>query len=122
MYIHNFVCTYKLHDLDNQEDVYRMQMLQAFDLKEWDNDIIDKETKILYEKIKKTNHLQDIISKIKSSEKFSKFIAFIGEDDYDLFKILFIFDLFDVAHKCFCDIYNAGEINEENKKMLLKNI
>ena len=122
MYICNFACTYKLHDNDLQEDMYRLQMLQAFDLTEWDDDVIETKTKNLYNKIKNKNQLHEIITKIKESDKFSKFIAFIGDDDYDLFKILFIFDLFDLAHKCFCDICNAGEITEENKKMLLKNI
>lgn len=122
MYCHNFVCTYKLHDNDIQEDIYRAQMLQAFSLKEWDNNIIEEKTKILFDKLKNTEQLREIINKIKTSEKFSKFIAFIGDNDYDLFKILFVYDLFDIAHKCFCDVYKAGVINEENKKMLLNNI
>ena len=122
MYICNFACTYKLHEENLQEDMYRLQMLQAFDLTEWDDDVIEKNTKILYEKIKNKGQLNEIITKIKESDKFGRFITFIGVDEYDLFKILFIFDLFDLAHRCFCDIYNAGEITEENKKMLLKNI
>ena len=122
MYICNFACTYKLHEENLQEDMYRLQILQAFDLKEWDDDVIEKNTKILYEKIKNKGQLNEIITKIKESDKFGRFITFIGVDEYDLFKLLFIFDLFDLAHRCFCDIYNAGEMKEENKKMLLKNI
>ena len=44
MYITNFACTYKLHDEEDQEDVYRAQFLQAFNLNEWDDNKINEET------------------------------------------------------------------------------
>lgn len=48
MYITNFACTYKLHDEEDQEDVYRAQFLQAFNLNEWDDNKINEETDKLY--------------------------------------------------------------------------
>lgn len=122
MYVHNFICTYKSHGEQNSEDLYRMQYLQAFNLDNWDDTVIEKKSAELFDKISKNEGMSEIINKIKGTAKFKGIISLLGDEERDLFKLLFIYDLFDLSHKCFCDILNDGNIREDNKIMLLKNI
>ena len=106
MYKSDFLCTYKLHNEDEQEDMYRLQFLQAFDTNKWDDNHIEKETKILYDKICESDDIKEALNKIKLSDKFKAVLAIMGDDNYTLFKVLFMYDFFDLAHKCFCDFLN----------------
>ena len=147
MYLTDFVCTYKLHEDSETDDVYRLQFLQAFCLDNWDDEKIEKETKNLYETVTQKVDFTDIFDRVKKSDKY-KFIFQLALvscdeacsqegiisnseceeerinkiDNYATFKILFMYDLFDLAHRCFCDILNTGIINTDNKNMLLNNI
>ena len=122
MYTTDFICTYKMHEDDAKDDMYRLQFLQAFKLDNWDDDKIERQTKNLYDCICKKENLVDIYKKIRECDKYSFILNFLGNDDYSTFKILFMYDLFDLAHTCFCDILNTGIINIDNKNMLLNNI
>lgn len=122
MYSTDFICTYKLHDEESKDDIYRLQFLQAFKLNNWDDDKIEKQTRILYDRICKIDNLTDVYKKLRECDKYSFILNLLGNDDYSTFKILFMYDLFDLAHKCFCDIINNGIINIDNKNMLLNNI
>lgn len=122
MYSSDFLCTYKLLQDDDQDDMYRLQFLQAFQINKWDDREIEKKTKELYDVVEKNNALSEIIAKLRQSTKFKFITSIVGDDDYNTFKILFMFELFDLAHKCFCDILNDGIINIDNKNILLNNI
>ena len=122
MYCSDFLCTYKLHKEEESEDIYRLQFLQAFQLDNWDDDKIEKETQELFSRVKSLEDFKEIFDKLKQSDKFKFMFIIMGNDDYTLFKVLFMYDLFDLAHKCFCDILNNGIINIDNKNMLLNNI
>tara|TARA_B110000967_G_C18340380_1_gene296346 strand:- start:63 stop:398 length:336 start_codon:yes stop_codon:yes gene_type:complete len=111
-----------MHEDDTKDDMYRLQFLQAFKLDNWDDDKIEKQTKDLYDCICKKDNLSDIYKKIKACDKYSFILNLLDNDDYSAFKILFMYDLFDLAHKYFCDILNTGIINIDNKNMLLNNI
>jgi hypothetical protein len=105
MYITNFVCTYKLHDDEVQEDMYRMQILQAFHLTSWDDDQINKETDRLYDLCNKTERFSELLDKLKKSTELQFIISIMGENDnVVLFKCLFRFELFDIAHKYISNI------------------
>ena len=42
MYQTDFICTYKnIDDSSEQEDLYRIQLLQAFDIDMWDDDEVN---------------------------------------------------------------------------------
>ena len=43
MYSTDFICTYKMHEDDTKDDMYRLQFLQAFKLDNWDDDKIEKQ-------------------------------------------------------------------------------
>ena len=71
MYCTDFLCTYQIHneDEDIQEDIYRCQLLQSFGLEEWDDDIINNETTVLYNKMKDIPQMVLVFEKIKSQEE-----------------------------------------------------
>ena len=115
MYITNFVCTYKLHDDDIQEDMYRAQFLQAFGLKTWDDEQINKKTNTLYDLCSTTPEFSELLDKLRKAETLQLLISLMGESDDIVFKCLFRFELFDLAHKYFC---NVIENKPYDKKLL----
>ena len=122
MYDYNFICTYKKHAFEDQEDIYRAQFLQAFGIDSWDDKKIDDITNDLYDIITPSPDLDDILNKIKSSSKFAQFIELMGDNKKDLFKLLFMFDLFDSAHNCFRDLIKDKIITPNNKSIIMNNI
>ena len=48
MYNTDFVCTYKLHEEEDQDDMYRVQLLQAYNLEKWDDKIINNTMTTLF--------------------------------------------------------------------------
>ena len=111
MYCTDFLCTYQVHneDEDIQEDIYRCQLLQSFGLEEWDDDIINNETTVLYNKMKDIPQMVLVFEKIKSQEVYQIFITFLGDDNYTLFKLLFKFELFYATHAILCYYLARGE-------------
>ena len=121
MYCCDFICTYKRHELEYQEDMYRKQFLQAFDIDRWDDVIIEDSTKKLYDTICEKESLDEIFDRVNRSAKFSSIVPFL-ENNYDLFKLLFTYELFDLSHNCFRDILDNGKISDNNKTALMNNI
>jgi len=111
MYCTDFLCTYQIHndDEDIQEDMYRSQLLQSFGLEEWNDDIINEETNVLYNKIKDVPQMVLVFEKIKSQEVYQFFLTFLGDDNYTLFKLLFKFELFYATHAILCYYLARGE-------------
>lgn len=122
MYITNFACTYKMHDIDDQEDMYRAQFLQVFNLKEWDDNIINAETEKLYTLCKTKKEFPILINKLKQSSELKTLMFIMGEGDDILFKCLFRFELFDVAHKYFCNVIENKAFDEKTLSHVLNQI
>ncbi len=113
-YQHDFICTYKLMDNDNdQEQMYRIQLLQAFDLNHLDDDKMNQtimelytiisdslEFKQIFRKARENNSIKEIINLIDNTEDEDD-IGDIGDDL--IFKILFKFEYFDLLHRCIVD-------------------
>jgi len=122
MYNSNFICTYKKLLEEDQEDMYRIQFLQAFNLVKWDSVAIGTAMKELYNSIKDNNDIIEILNRMKDSQDLNIYISLLGDDEEDIFCLLFNFELFDLAHRCFCDIMNEKTIILINKQSLLENL
>ena len=122
MYVTDFICTYNKHDLSDQNTIYQEQFLQAFGVKEWNDDIINKSTLELYNSVKDNQDIKDILEKIKKNEKDSILMLILGSEDIDIFKSLFRFDLFDLTHRLLCTLLTTGKVNKKHKINLLSNI
>ena len=122
MYISDFVCTYKLHDEEDQEIMYRVQFLQALNLNKWDEKLVEKQLSTIYDLIKENKDIKHIIAKARTSKNLEMLLLFSGINDFTIFKILFKFELFDMTHRCICDLMCKNSILTTNKEELLKNL
>ena len=96
MYNTHFVCTYKIHDAEDEETqdiIYRYDYLSAFDLKEYDSDIIMKTLEDVYEKLKCDKDFMEIL------EAHPRFVA--DKKNYEfVMQLMFSFDTLDLFHLC----------------------
>ena len=114
-YISDFVCTYDLIDeYENSFWLYQIQLLQAFNLEQFDDNKINMITQALYEKYKDNTYISSIIKVdvlIQNQE--------IPIDDLTRFRLCFEYDTFYLIHSILCSIINNFKMNELNYKKLL---
>lgn len=118
-----------IEDLEyNNTESYQKLFLEVFDLKEWDDEIVEKKLEILFKKIRNEEIILELLERIKNSSKFSMFLMVIkmscNEEEYNLacFKLLFSYDLFLDFHKLLKDVMEEKEIEEYKKLNILANI
>lgn len=133
MYQTDFICTYKLMDEEFTDDLYKIQLLQAFNLEKWDDALINNLCYELYILLMKPDTIfRDIIEKGKQNRDIKNIYDSIiqeehtkqddhtkgeehakGEDDHDsiIFALLFTYDFFDLFHKCICEYFRNGVIS-----------
>jgi len=122
MYNIDFVCTYKQHDDEDQDDIYRIQFLQVYNLHTWDDTVINNTITSIFNKYVDNLDMKDIVNKGRDSDKFSNIKTYIGDDDLTIFKGFFQYDLFDKIHLCICDLEKTLEISPLNKSNLINNL
>ena len=139
MYQADFVCTYKLFDdidENDREQMYRIQLLQAFDLTLWNDDIINKVIEELYSSISLSGVFKDVFTKARRNKDISELlniynasnteietdkIAILDENDI-IFKILFKFEYFDLTHRCIIDYLINNSIDDIYLNKLLSEL
>ena len=109
MYNTSFLCTYKLHDdEDDQDTLYRYEYLNAFNLKEYDSFTIIAEIENIFKKIKDNKHFIQIA---ESHYHFSK----ENKNHELILQFLFSFHTFDLFHKCLVYLLNdENDTKDEN--------
>ena len=90
-YNHDFVCTYKMmENVENESDdsddetdypsmLYRLQLLQAFNMNKWSDDKINTNITELYDTLKDDETMKKIIGQVDSplgNDLFTKFVIF----------------------------------------------
>ena len=125
MYNYTFKCTYNLIDNSNmdseddtnefKENLYRSQLLQAFNMNELDyeskfEDIFD----YINGEIIKVENGRIILNKMKENSTF----PIAGME----LVLLFSYDYFYIFHNCLIDLFNNGDISDENFNMLIQKI
>ena len=98
MYQTDFICTYKfMDDTNDQEQMYRIQILQAFDLNEWDDDHINNIIMELYTTFANVDEFKEIFKKARANKSVMEMLDLFqlsGEERLDendiIFKILVI--------------------------------
>ena len=133
MYNTKFLCTYKLHDdEDDQDTIYRHEYLYAFGLKEYDSDKIMKTLEYIYEKLKNNADFIEILE-----SHFHYICDKNNNKNHEIvLQFLFSFHTFNLFHACLThllsddiscggdvDIYNKShETFIDNKKVLINEI
>jgi hypothetical protein len=128
---HNFVkktekCTYHTAEVFLETDqiteeekdfirncIYRQELLNLFDLEEFDQQKIIEEIQLLYEEIKFDEDIQYILEKVEGTYLINR---------EDCFLILFSFDYLHITQLCLCDYFTTGKIEEEHLVSLLASI
>jgi len=145
MYQADFICTYKFMDTPaDQEQLYKIQLLQAFDLTVWNDVTVDGILTELYASMKNDKNLQHILSKLSQLETLKEILN--KTEDYGtnsdgtntdgtntdgtntefnnmmLFTWLFQYDFFDLFHMCIVDFKLNGTIREKRMNELLNEL
>jgi hypothetical protein len=96
----------------DQEDQYRSEYLNAFNLEEFDDKQINKDIDALFERLITSPELTKCITKSAACFGNSEYlhIGLMG---------LFAFDFFYLAHPCICEFLETGTIAEEKINALL---
>lgn len=112
-----FKCTYQAMDnLDDSENLYRIQFLQAFNTNKWDSYIIDNTIQTIYTLLKEYEYGIKILESVNLNVSITNFI-----NNSDIY-ILFSYDYFYAFHDCVCDIANKGFISDINYNYLIERI
>lgn len=108
-YDSTFYCTYKNVDDD---DLYRIQYLQAFKLDAYNEDTIMQTSNKLFYICK--DHFNHLFTDMRNKKhNLSHVILFFGNNytDLDLFSSLFCMDVFQEFHSCLCEILNTNSLS-----------
>ena len=110
----DFICTYKLMDNDDdRNDLYQIQMLQAFGLRHFNEDEMSENVLQLYHQLKDCNEIQEILEEgVKANPQMNMTHAI-------MFMCLFSYDFFNLFHKCLIDYFTTGSILEESKRDMI---
>jgi len=112
MYNTHFICTYKMHDANDEETqdiIYRFDYLSAFGLKEYDSDIIMKTLEEVYEKLKCDKDFVEIL------ESHPRFVA--EKKNYEfVMQLMFSFDTLDLFHSCLVYLLYKHRLDESKNK------
>jgi hypothetical protein len=122
MYNTDFVCTYKQHEEEDQDDMYRIQLLQVYNLDRWDDTIINNTKASIFNKYKDNLDMKEILNKARDSDKLSNIKLCIADDDLTIFTGLFQYELFNLIHLCICDLEKSSAISTLNKSNILNNL
>ena len=127
MYQADFICTYKRMDNEHdQEQLYRIQLLQAFNLNEWDDEKINTTIDDLYMVLARIKEFNAIFLKARLNKQMIEMMDLFklsGEERLDendiIFKLLFKFEYFDLLHRCIVDYLLNNAIAEKYINNLL---
>jgi hypothetical protein len=132
MYQTDFICTYKLmEDEFSRNQLYRIQVVQAFNLEVCDEDIINKIIKSLYTQFEQLERFRTIVETAMTNTLLIEIFEAFDVNDKNtnkasykkefFFTLLFNYEHFDLLHRCICEQLNKGEImNGTYEKMINK--
>ena len=122
MYQTDFICTYKNIDDSDQEDLYRIQLLQAFNIDTWDDEEVNNITEGLFNQMATAGGMKDIITKCREYPDHAMLVSMMGSDDLTIFRLLFKFELFVFMHKCIVEYITTGKISSDSLANITKNL
>ena len=109
LYNFELICTYeKIKDYDESEILYKIQFLQIFNIEEFDEEVINNITIMLFNYFKDNEFINKLIS--NTSLKNNKDIAF---------RMFFAFPTLYMFHKLLSDLYYEKDFDEENYNQLI---
>jgi len=119
----DFLCTYNMiSDENDSTDLYRIQLLQIFDLKSFDETYISSNIRNLYLQLKNNDEIKEIIKIIFEKNNSNMLFYINSPDNLDkntlVFQLLFGYDYLYLFHKCYSNYFN----DIQNKTYNVNNI
>jgi hypothetical protein len=119
MYQADFICTYKFMDTTEEQDqLYKLQLLQAFGTDEWDDDVIATTLEELYAELNEDIQLQAILLQLSNVGALQMLIENESDSQFVLFKLLFQYEYFDLFHKCVIEFREKKTIGDKTGNAL----
>lgn len=123
-YCDDFVCTYHMHDEEDQDDIYKCQIIQAFMIEDWYDDSVNKTVQTLYNEFTNEKNPHYIENKAQMERLYEKLDGYLfpnsinnnnnnqttKERQFVLFQSLFGFDYFFKTHSLICNFLNNNKI------------
>lgn len=133
MYQYDFLCTYKLIDDEYKEQLYKIQLLQAFNINDYDDNVITKTITDIFNKFNSNDKFRKIIESAIKSSCIKDIYNLIGSVDNTvndlhqhkekiIFSLIFNYDYFDLLHKCICDLYINNDIKDQTLDNLINKL
>ena len=97
---------------DSADLIYKSDILQVFDLIDYDDAKIEQEMITLFGILKNNEKMVECMKQLAH--------RFVSEDLEFGMMLLFSYDTFYVMHLCICDVVEKGEPDEENMDLLIK--
>ena len=121
-YAADFICTYKMIEDDYEDSLmlYRLQLLQAFNLINFNDDIINKVSEDLYEKYKNNEYILKLIESSNLTENLTEHFNDRLDNNLTIFRSYFKYETFHLFHSILCSLENDKKINEVNYEKLLE--
>lgn len=96
MYLKNFLTTYKeIEHYEDSYELYKIQLMQIFDLFNFDDKIIAKQNDIIDKELSTNNDYINIKKKLLN--KYDNILF----DENNISILFFSYDYFDTFHKCY---------------------
>lgn len=115
MYQSDFICTYhKLNDLDESDILYKVQLLQAFNLNEWNDELVNKEVHNLYGILKSNPDFDSLL-------KLCPFYIEGGDNEMN-FMYLFSYNTFYLLHDWLSYYLKDKEVSNEKQDLLIQKL
>lgn len=123
VYQYDFICTYKLMDTpEDQEQLFRIQLLQAFDLHVWNEEQINNTIVELFTKLNSNADFKNILEKARDSKDINDLFQKLNMTDLEddlIFTMLFKYEYFDLLHSCIADILMFDSIHPTHLTKIL---
>lgn len=120
-YDNTFLCTYNyLKDDYSSLSCYQIQLLQAFNMKVYNDDILQKKLKIIYEILKNNREIENILDILsKKVYNINNILHLFSDknhniDKYFIFQLLFSQDYFYIFHNNFSKYISNTENYQNN--------
>ena len=119
-YDNTFLCTYNYLDDEYMSlSCYQIQLLQALNMKLYNDDILQKKLKIIYEILKNNREIENILDILSKKIYNNNILQLFSDknhniDKYFIFQILFSQDYFHIFHNNFSKYINFLETNLSN--------
>lgn len=130
-YNYQMISTYRFFDKEKDYDIahicYQTQLLQVFNMDNFDDSILQKNINTLYLFLQKNSDIDNIL--VNLSKKFNSYDIFnnesdVNKDNFLIFQLLFSYEFFDVFHECLSNfIININDISKSKNsfnKLILK--